>query len=369
MGEGCSCLRFVLARLFLMASDDGLHGPWELQYVLLTDVFFHLHGVFEGLIIGCVGEDHQRLSRGLTRQMEVGFIDRIRRHCEDAELHAARGCADGGRVHHRVDGEVIFAVIAVFLGGVNIAEDHAADLGDDGGGIYDGIAVYAALDVLLLVGEEVIDVPCASDVVLHEEAFERCAHRLAHGDLVHADPVRHEDHDVVAFCLDIVDVAHEVEELQDGYVLHREAVARLGCPLGALDDASDGAVEEGMHGVIEEVEGGERVCVLMLDFLRRLLKAGQHGALAAGEMRAGVAVLSDLSEDLLHEDELIGYEGEVPHKCAGVPIALDVAHRLGEAEEVSEDGVVLFVDGFQLLLGLRRFLQDAFLYDLVRRSR
>ena len=369
LDESCSCFRFVLARLFLMASDDDLHRLRKLRHVFLHDVLLHLHGVFEGLIIGGISENHQRLPGGFSRQIEVGFLHRIRSHREDPEFHAARCCTDGSRVHHRIDGKIIFAVIAIFLGDVDIAENHAANLRHNGGGIHDGIAVNVALNILLLIGKEVIDVPCATDVVLREESFERRAHLLTHGNLVHADLVRHEDHEIVEFRLHVVHIAHEIEEFQDGYILHLQTVARLSCPLGALDDTTDGAVKEGMHGVIEEVKGGKSVFVLMLDFLCRLLEARQHGAFAAGEMRAGVAVFPDFDEDLLHEDELIRHEGEGSHKFSGIVIALDVTHRLRKAKEVSEDGVVLVIESFQYLLRFRRFFQDALLDHLVRRSR
>ena len=146
-------------------------------------------------------------------------------------------------------------------------------------------------------------------------------------------------------------------------------MACLGGTLGALDDAADGAVEEGVYGVVEEVEGREGVLAPVLDALRCLLEAGEHGALSAGEVFAGVAVLADLGKDFLHEDELVGDEGEGPRKFGGVSITADVLYRLGEAEDVFQDGVVLPIEGLQCLLGGRCFPQDAFLDDFICRCR
>ena len=78
--------------------------------------------------------------------------------------------------------------------------------------------------------------------------------------------------------------------------------------LAAVDYAADGAFEERMYGVIEKAERNERVLVFVLDGLRRLLKAGEHGALAAGEMFAGVSVFADLRQHILHQAELIRHE-------------------------------------------------------------
>ena len=343
--ELCSCLCFVFPRFFLMALDDVLYGRGELCHVFLSDVFLDFHDVFEGLVVGCVGEDDDCLPDGFGDELQVGFVGGVRCYGEYSEFHAARRCAHGDPIHHGVNGEVVSAVIAVFSGGVDVAEQDAADLGDDGCGVHGGVAIDVPLDVLFLVGEEAVDVPGAADVVLREEALQGGGDLLAHGDFVEVDLIRHEDDEVVEVGFYVVDVAHEVEEFQDGCVLDLQPVACLGGTLGALDDAADGAVEEGVYGVVEEVEGREGVLAPVLDALRCLLEAGEHGALSAGEVFAGVAVLADLGKDFLHEDKLIGDEGEGPCKFGGVSVAADVLYCLGEAEDVFQDGVVLPVEG------------------------
>ena len=132
LDELCFCLRFVLPCLFLMASDDGLHGLGELRHVFLLDVLLHLHGVFEGLIVGRIGEKYQRLPDGFGGKTQFCFFDGIRCYREDFEFHPARRRAHGSRVHHPIKGKIISTVIAIFPSGVNIAENDAADLGHDG---------------------------------------------------------------------------------------------------------------------------------------------------------------------------------------------------------------------------------------------
>ena len=123
-----------------------------------------------------------------------------------------------------------------------------------------------------------------------------------------------------------------------------------------------------MHGVIEQIEWSQGVLVLVLNLLRRLLEAGKHGALAAGEVLAGITVLADFSKNLLHEDKLIWHEGEIAGKLPGATEALDVQHGIGEGEQVPEHRVVGVVDLLQLRLHIVLLQQNTLLDDLIRRG-
>ena len=83
-----------------------------------------------------------------------------------------------------------------------------------------------------------------------------------------------------------------------------------------------------MYRVVKLIERHKGVFVLVLNFLRRLLEAGQHGAFAARKVLAGVTVLADFRENLLDDDKLIWDKGERRAKlrCAGK--ALDVEDRI-----------------------------------------
>ena len=120
-----------------------------------------------------------------------------------------------------------------------------------------------------------------------------------------------------------------------------------------------------MYGIIEAEERNQRVLVLILNLLRGFLEPGQHGALTTGEMLAGIAVLTDLSKDLLHDDELIRDKREIHCEliCSGK--ALDIQNGTREAEEIAKDRIILMIEAFQLLLNIRLLLQDTLLDDFI----
>ena len=123
-----------------------------------------------------------------------------------------------------------------------------------------------------------------------------------------------------------------------------------------------------MHGIVKAEEGHEGVFVPFLHLLRRLLKAGEHGALAAGEVFAGIAVLADLRKHLLHDDELVGHKGKVHDKFPLPGKALDVEDGVCEGKEVAQHGIVGVVDRGKRLFRLGRLTQYALLDDLVHRG-
>ena len=98
--------------------------------------------------------------------------------------------------------------------------------------------------------------------------------------------------------------------------------------LAAVDDPADGALQEGIYRVIELIERHKSVFILVFNFLRRLLEAGQHGAFAARKVFAGVSVLADLCENLLDDDELIRDKGERCAELCRAGKALDVEDRI-----------------------------------------
>ena len=145
--------------------------------------------------------------------------------------------------------------------------------------------------------------------------------------------VDHQDGDVLDVRLDIFNVADKVEQLEDVHVLLLQAVVGIRRILAAVDDPADGALQEGMYRVIELIERHKGVLVLVLYLLRRLLEAGQHGAFAARKVLAGVAVLADLCENLLDDDELIRHKGEGRAELRRAGKALDVEDRVIEGKQ------------------------------------
>ena len=145
--------------------------------------------------------------------------------------------------------------------------------------------------------------------------------------------VNHQDSDILDVRFDVFNIADEVEQLEDIHVLLFQTVVRVRRILAAVDDPADGALQEGMYRVIELIERHKGVFILVFDFLRRLLEAGQHGAFAARKVLAGIAVLADFRENLLDDDELIRHKGEgrAELRCAGK--ALDVEDRVIEGKQ------------------------------------
>ena len=224
------------------------------------------------------------------------------------------------------------------------------------------------LDVLLLIGQEVISVSGSADVVLAHEPVQGLSDLLAENDLICADIIGHQDNNVVHVGRDVIHIADQVQELQNINVHSLDSRANIRCVLAALDHTANGTVKEGMYGIVEAEERNQRVFVLILNLLSCFLETGQHGTLTTGKVLAGVAVLTDLSKDLLHDDELIRDKREVYCELVCSGKALDIQNGVREAEEIAKDRIIFMIEAFQLLLDIGLFLQDTLLDDFIHRG-
>ncbi len=102
----------------------------------------------------------------------------------------------------------------------------------------------------------------------------------------------------------------------------------VGCRLAAVDDAANRAFKKGVHRVVELRERHEGVFVFTLYLLCRLLEAGEHGTLAAGEVLATVAVLAYFGEYFLYDDELVRHKRIGCGEFRAVDVAFDVQHSV-----------------------------------------
>ena len=84
-------------------------------------------------------------------------------------------------------------------------------------------------------------------------------------------------------------------------------------------------------------------------------------------MLSGIAVLADLGKYLLHDDELIRYEREVPCKLSRTVVSLDVQNCIREAEQVSQHRIILVIYLFQLRCNLILLAENTLLDNLIRR--
>ena len=226
-----------------------------------------------------------------------------------------------------------------------------------------------SLNILLFVRQEIIGISSSSDIVLAHQTVQGSSHLLTHDDLIHADIISHQDNDIIQIRLNIIDVTNQVQKLQHGHILLLNAGIRVCRLLAALDHSADRTVKECVNCVVEEIERCQCIFVLILDLLCSFLESGQHGTLTAGQMLSGIAVLANLGEHLLHDDELIRYEREVPCKLSRTAVALDVQNGIREGEQISQHGIIFVVDLLQLRCNLFLLLKDTLLDNLIRRRR
>ena len=104
-----------------------------------------------------------------------------------------------------------------------------------------------------------------------------------------------------------------------------------------------------MNGVIEQIERGKSILVLIFDFLCSFLEAGKHGTLTTGEVFTCVTVFADLREYFLHQDELIRNKREVPGEILCCFKAPDIQKSviLIELQKVPKNGIILVKDILQ----------------------
>ena len=108
---------------------------------------------------------------------------------------------------------------------------------------------------------------------------------------------------------------------------------------------------------------------MVLYLLGCFLEPAQHGALTAGEVFSHTAVLTDFSEYLLHDDELIRHKRIVLGKFLRTAKALDIQNGVRKAKEITQHGIIFVVECFQLRSNFRLFLQNTLLNNLVHRGR
>ena len=82
-------------------------------------------------------------------------------------------------------------------------------------------------------------------------------------------------------------------------------------------------------------------------------------------MLSGIPMLTDLSEDLLHHNELIRNKREVNCKFILSAETFDIKDRIIECKQVAKYRIILTINVFQFPLDFRFLLQDTFLNHLV----
>ena len=264
--------QLIPASFILLVTDDVLHGLRKLGDVPLLHELADLHGTFQRLIVRSTRKNDDSLPLRFRHKAQFRFLHGIGCDRQEAQLHTTSHCTRGYTINHLVEVEVILAV-AVFLSLVDISVDHLSNALNDRRSIHIGI-LDILLDVLLLIGQEVISVAGSANVVLAHEPVQGLSDLLAENDLICADIVSHQDNNVVHVGRDVIHIADQVQELQNINVHSLDSRANIRCVLAALDHTANGTVKEGMYGIVEAEERNQRVFVLILNLLRGFLETG-----------------------------------------------------------------------------------------------
>ena len=113
--------------------------------------------------------------------------------------------------------------------------------------------------------------------------------------------------------------------------------------LATVDNSPDRTFKECMNGIVEEAERDKCVLVLVFNSLGGLLESGKHRTLTAGKMLSGIAMLTNLCEDVLHQSELIRNKRICFDKVILTGITFQVQNSLVECKEVFQHSTVLAV--------------------------
>ena len=133
---------------------------------------------------------------GLGHQAQHGLFGSIGCHSQKLQTHTTGDGTNSNTIDHSVESEVILAV-AVFLGRVNISENHLCDTLNNSCGINRGFVSDGSLYILLLIGEEVVGLSGSANVVLAKKTVQGISNFFAQAYFVGTDIISHENDNVV----------------------------------------------------------------------------------------------------------------------------------------------------------------------------
>ena len=228
--------------------------------------------------------------------------------------------------------------------GREVLEELAGDLGR-----VDVDRLDLLLDLLLLVGEVLVEVAVALHVRLRLQQVERLLHLLAQRREIETETVVDEHGEVAGRGLEGVDVLHQEQRLQQAVGEDRDVGSRIGKVLLGLED---GALCCGLQRRADPgehlVERGEVAHLLVTDALGDLLDHAEHGPLADRAVLAleHVVVRETLDRRLEHRD-LVGHERIGADEATAVNVVAVRLRAVDEVEDRLEVRTFLNVDGHQ----------------------
>ena len=362
------CRLFILGRFFLLVTDNVLNRLRKLIDISLLDVLTNLHSTFQRFIVWRFSKHNNRFfAFGFRHQAQLRFFRSICGNCQETQTHSACNISNGNTVHHLIKGKIVFS-IAVFLCSKNICENHLPDTVYNRGGIHRS-AFDFSLNILFFVGQEIIHFACSANVVLAHQTVQAVTDGFTHGDFVHANIVRHQNHDVIQVGRNVINIPDQVQKFQYIHIQCFNAIPIVRSSLAAFNDTADRTIQESMYGIVKTEERYKGILILLLYFLCCFLETGKHGTFTARKMLAGISVLPYFSKHFLHDDKLVRYKREVCRKFSGTGVALNIQDRISKAEQIAEDRVVLIINSFQFCFCVFILFQNTLLDDFIHRGR
>ena len=363
---------FQRSCLLLTLANNVLDAFRKLRNITLLHILADFHCLFQFLEVrGLIGQNNDSLVVDLRIQNQPLIRCAVVVACDsdNAQTHTTGRCTIQSFIDVLVvRNGVVVLVIAELLVGVDLAEHSLRNARNDLRAVNDGVLDIDS-DILLFIGKESIGIAVSGDIVLRQQSLQRLCDGGAQSDLIGTNIIDHQNRDIVDVSLDILNVAHEVQELQNAYILLLNAVVVVSCGLAAVDNATDGAFKESMYGVIEQVERHKCIFVLVLYALGGFLRCGKHRSFCTGEVLTGVAVFADLRHDFLQNDELIRNQRECRYKLVASGEALNIQHWIIKGKQVLQYGVFFLVDRTQKLLGFLVLRQNALFDDFINGRR
>ena len=364
----CHGTQLVFSGFILLIADNFLHTLWKLAYVSLLYIFTNLHGRFQRFIVWRISQNNNGLvAFGFCHQTELCFFCGIGCNGQKTQTHTAHSHADRSTIYHLVERKVIFS-IAEFLGCKNITVNHLGNTLHDRSGIHVGIPDFT-LNILFFICQEVISIACSADIVLADQTVKAATDSFTHNNFIHTNIICHQDNDIIQIRRNIINIPNQIQKFQHIHILLLNTITIVCGFLAALNDSANRTVQESMYGIIKTKEWNKCIFVLLLNFLCRLLEAGKHGTLTAGKMLARISVLTDFCKYFLHNDKLIRHEREVLSELPRTRIPFNIQNGTAEAEQVTQNGIILLINIFQISCCFWFLFQNTLLDDFIHRGR
>ena len=352
--------QLIFSGFVLLVTDNFLHSFWKLAYISLFYILANLHGWFQRFIIRRISQNHDCfITFGLCHQTVICFFNGISSNGQETQTHTTCCHSNCNAVHHLIESKVIFSITEL-LGCENITVNHLSNTLHDRSSIHIGVSDFT-LNVLFFICQEIIGVAGSANIVLAHQTVKTSTDGFTHDNLI----VRHKDNDIVQIRRNIINISNQVQKFQHIHILLFNAVPVVSSFLATLNYTTNRTIQESMYSIIKTEERNKCIFILLLNFLCSFLETGQHRTLTTRQVLTGISMFPDFRKYLLHDDELIRHEREVLCKFPRTGIAFNIQNRAIEAEQVTQNRIILLINGFQIRCCFRFLFQNTLLDDFI----